>query len=52
MKEYVIVDRLRRTAIVLDWQEADFGERTLGPEDTYTSSLLPGLRVALSEVFP
>ncbi len=51
VREYVIVDRFKRAVLVLDWREGDFGERTLGPEDTYTSSLLPGLRVALREVF-
>lgn len=51
VKEYVIVDRLKRSVLVLEWREGDFAERMLGPEDTYTSSLLPGLRIALSEVF-
>lgn len=51
VKEYVIVDRFKGSVLVLTWQQDDFAERTLTPKDNYTTPLLPGLRVALRDVF-
>jgi Uma2 family endonuclease len=51
VKEYVIVDRFKRSALVLIWQPGDYAECTLGASDAYTTSLLPGLTVALREAF-
>jgi Uma2 family endonuclease len=52
VKEYAIVDRFKKTMLVLTWQPGDFSERTLRGSDRYTTPLLPGLCVPLSEVFP
>ncbi len=51
VKEYVIVDRFKQTALVLTWNAGDYTERVLRPEDTYTTPMLPGLEVLLSHVF-
>jgi len=51
VKEYVIVDRFKRAVLVLTWEADDFTERWLRPGDTYTTPLLPGLLIALSEAF-
>jgi Uma2 family endonuclease len=51
VKEYVIVDRFKEEVLVLTWSKRDFAERALTAEDTYTSPLLPGLKIALREVF-
>ena len=51
VREYVIIDRFQRTATVLTHGETDFAERRLKPSDTYTTPLLPGLEVPLTEVF-
>lgn len=51
VREYVIVDRFRRTVLVLAWQEDDFSERLLPADDMYTTPLLPGLSVSLREAF-
>jgi len=51
VKEYVIVDRFKQAVLVLTWQEGDYGERWVGPMDEYTTPLLPGLKVAIKEVF-
>ena len=51
VKEYVIVDRFKREALVLTWQADDFAERELAVDVEYTSPLLPGLIVSLKEVF-
>jgi Uma2 family endonuclease len=51
VREFVIVDRFKRSVLVLTWREGDFGERTPGAGEAYTTPLLPGLRVDLSEVF-
>lgn len=51
VREYVIVDRFKRAVLVLTWQSDDFAERTLSPDDVYTTSHLPGLAVSLDEVF-
>jgi Uma2 family endonuclease len=51
VREYVIVDRFKRSALVLTWAEEDFAERLLPHDQHYATPLLPGLSVALSEVF-
>jgi len=51
VREYVIVDRFRRSATVLTWQEGDFAERVVTENQTYHTDLLPGLAIDLREVF-
>ena len=51
VREYVIVDRFKRQALVLTWQEGDYAERVLDAADEYTTPLLPGLKIALEEAF-
>ncbi len=51
VKEYVIVDRFKRSALVLTWQAEDYAERVLTAADDYSTRLLPGLAVPMSEVF-
>ena len=50
VKEYVIIDRFDRCATVLRRVRGRFSESELGPTDTYTSTLLPGLKIPLSEI--
>ena len=52
VREYVIVDRFKETALVLTWQPDDYAERVLRTADVYTTPLLPGLEIRLGEVFP
>ncbi|MEO8498104.1 MAG: Uma2 family endonuclease [Planctomycetota bacterium] len=51
VKEYIIVDRFKQAILILLWQPSDYAEQILGREATYTTPLLPGLQVALGEVF-
>jgi Uma2 family endonuclease len=51
VKEYVIVDRFKQAVLVLTWKEQDFVESWLRPGDAYTTPLLQGLRIELSEAF-
>lgn len=51
VKEYVVVDRFKRSALVLTWQSGDYVERTLTASDEYSTPLLPGLTVPMAEVF-
>jgi Uma2 family endonuclease len=51
VKEYVIVDRFKEEVLVLTWRKRDFVERVLSARDTYTTPLLPGLKIALREAF-
>jgi len=51
VREYVIVDRFKRQALVLTLGAQGFSERVLCETDAYTSPLLPGLSVRLAEVF-
>jgi Uma2 family endonuclease len=51
VKEYVIVDRFKREALVLTWQTDDYAERELTGDVEYSSPLLPGLKVLLREAF-
>ena len=52
VKEYVIVDRFKQAVLVLTWQPTDFAEHWIHRENAYSTELLPGLKVDLSEVFP
>lgn len=51
VREYVIVDRFKRTVLVLTWAEDDYVEYTLSSGDTYTTPMLPGLEVSIHDVF-
>ena len=51
VKEYVIVDRFKRSVLVLTWQPDDYAERTLSENEAYSTPLLPGLTIPLSEAF-
>ena len=51
VREYVVVDRFKRQALVLTWQPDDYAERVLGDSEEYATPLLPGLTVPMSEVF-
>jgi Uma2 family endonuclease len=51
VKEYVIVDRFKKSVLVLAWQSEDYGEKRLTRNDIYTTPLLPGLNVPLGDVF-
>ena len=51
VKEYVIVDRFLRRALVMSCEPNDYHERTLDASGTYQTPLLPGLSVELTEVF-
>ncbi len=51
VKEYVIVDRFRRTATVLTHTPDGYEERVLSVGEAYESPLLPGLSIRLAEVF-
>lgn len=51
VKEYVIVDRFKRSVLVLTWQPDDYAERTLTEHESYSTPLLPGLTIPLSEAF-
>ena len=51
IREYVIVDRFARSVTVLRRTPGGFEERTLSTGDTYSTPLLPGLAIPLSEVF-
>lgn len=50
VKEYVIVDRFNHQATVLRLTGGGFSESTLGPDDTYSTPLLPGLEIPLAGV--
>lgn len=50
VKEYVIVDRFEHRVTVLEWKKDGYTERVLGPEESYTTGLLPGLSIALKVV--
>lgn len=51
VREYVIVDRFKQAVTVLTWQPADYAERVIAADASYTTPLLPGLEVDLREVF-
>ena len=51
VKEYVIVDRFKRSVLVLTWQPDEYAEQTLTEHECYSTPLLPGLSIPLSEAF-
>ena len=51
VKEYVIVDRFKRSVLILTWQPNGYSERTLTEHDFYSTPLLPDLVIPLSEAF-
>jgi Uma2 family endonuclease len=51
VKEYVIVDRFERQVLVLKWEHDDYDEAWLTADGVYTSPLLPGLKIPISEAF-
>ncbi len=51
VREYVIIDRFRRTVTILSFAPEGYEERILSVGDSYESPLLPGLMIPLSEVF-
>lgn len=50
VREYVVIDRAASKVTVFDWTKPAAAARTLSRADVYTSSLLPGLAIALGEV--
>ena len=50
VQEYVIVDRFEHRVTVLTLVEGQYQEAVLGPNDVYTSPLLPGLEIPLHEI--
>jgi Uma2 family endonuclease len=51
VREYVIIDRFKWTVTVLTHEPGGYAERILSIGETYESPLLPGLSIALSDVF-
>ena len=51
VKEYVIIDRFKREALVLTWRPDDYAEQVLAENAVYTTQLLPGLAIPLAEAF-
>ena len=53
VKEFVIVDRFKKSVLVLTLKKQvdDYSEKLLAKDQSYTTPLLPGLRVSLAEVF-
>ena len=50
VREYVIVDRARHQVTVLRLERGSYVEAVLGPDDVYTTTLLPGLEIGLAGV--
>lgn len=50
VREYVIVDRFEHRLTIFRIQDGYYGETILGPDDTYTSPLLPGLEIPLTGI--
>jgi Uma2 family endonuclease len=50
VKEYVIVDRFQGRLTVLRRVRGRFVESQLGPDETYTTPLLPGLKISLNGI--
>ncbi len=48
--EYVIVDRFSRKVTVFTYEQDGYRERTLTPDDEYTTPLLPGFRLSMADV--
>ena len=51
VKEYVVIDRFKRTVTVLTLGPGGYVERVLSPGSDYESPLLPGFSIQVSEVF-
>ncbi len=51
VQEYVIVDRFAQRVLVLRLREDNYLEMELGPNDAYTTQLLPGLEIPLGKIF-
>ena len=50
VREYVIVDRFDHRVTVLQLEAGAYVEGVLGPDDAYTTPLLPGLEIPLAGV--
>ncbi len=50
VEEYVIVDRFAQRVLVLQLREGNYLETELGPNDAYTTALLPGLEIPLMKI--
>jgi Uma2 family endonuclease len=50
VREYVVIDRFTRSVAVFTRGPRSYRKRVLTPGDVYTSPLLPGLAIPLSEV--
>jgi len=51
VREYVIVDRFKESALDLNWSEQDYADRALSAKENYTTPLLPGLEIPLAPAF-
>jgi Uma2 family endonuclease len=51
VREYVIVDRLKKEVLVLRWQPTDFEATVLTIDEAYTTPLLPGLAISIADAF-
>jgi Uma2 family endonuclease len=52
IREYVIIDRFTKRVTVLSYAPEGYEEHVLTPGGSYTSPLLPGLEIPLTEVLP
>ena len=52
VREYVIVDRFDHRVLVLTLQNGEYAEAELGPNDFYTTPLLPCFEIPLSDIIP
>lgn len=50
VREYVIVDRFEQRVTVLRRSRGKFVESILGPDDSYSTPLLPGLKIELKAI--
>jgi Uma2 family endonuclease len=51
VREYVTIDRFQRKVTVLTHEPGGYAERVLTGSDVYETTLLPGFRVPLNDVF-
>ena len=51
IREYVIIDRFRKTVTVCSYQPEGYDERVLTEADVYESPLLPGFALPLAQAF-
>ena len=52
VREYVIVDRFDHRLLILRLEAGRYTETELGPDDSYTTPLLPGLEIPLADIIP